>query len=513
MPISNSNALFKLIKSMTKADKRNFKLYAMRVQGDQSLKFIQLFDIIDRMSILDEQKIIERLDNIKKGQLSNLKRHLYSQILISLRMISIGRMKSIEIREQIDFANVLYSKGLFLQSLKLLQRARKISEKEELDLLTLEIIEFQKIIESRHITNSGPLKNDALTEAASQTVQKVDNSILLSNLRVNLHSYYIRNSHIKNDDERQEVMAYLDDRLPAIDDDELGYPEKIYLHQCFVWYYYILLDFKKCHAYAMKWVQVFEENDELKFLDTDLYMRGYHYLLTASYNLKDLKKLKNHLNELQLFRKSNYAKFNENSKIFSFMYVHWARLNVHFLEGTFKEGVSIIPRTLRRISLYKERIAPHRLMVFYYKIAWMYLGNGEPEKAIGYISKIINDEKEVFREDIQSYSRLLFLMTHFDMDNMELLPYLVRTVDGYFKKTKDQNKLQLRTLQFFRKITNIALSDRLEYFQEFKNDLIVIYQDPFELRAFQYLDILSWVSAKLNRSKTMQGMLVKHTNN
>ena len=492
---------------MTKADKRNFKLYAKRVQGDESLKFIQLFDVLDRMPSLDEAKMVERLDNIQKGQLSNLKRHLYSQILISLRMISIGRMKSIEIREQIDFANVLYSKGLYLQSLKLLQRARKISEKEELDLLSLEIIEFQKRIESRHITNSGPLKNDALTLAASQTVHKVDNSILLSNLRVNLHSYYIRNSHIKNAQERTEVMAYLEDRLPEIKENELGYPEKIYLHQCYVWYYYILLDFKKCHAYAMKWVQVFEDNNELKFLDTDLYMRGYHYLLTASYNLKDIENLKDHLEELQSFRKKNYAKFNENSKIFSFMYVHWARLNVHFLEGTFKEGVTIIPRTLRRINLYKERIAPHRLMLFYYKIAWMYLGNGEPEKAVAYISKIINDEKEDFREDIQSYSRLLFLMTHFDLDNMELLPYLVRTVDGYFKKTKIQNKLQSRSLQFFKKVSNIALSDRLELFQEFRADLVLIYNDPFELRAFQYLDILGWVIAKIDRSKTMRGML------
>ena len=214
MPISNSSALFKLIKSMTKADKRNFKLYAKRVQGDESLKFIQLFDVLDKMSVLDESKLTERLDNIKKTQLSNLKRHLYSQILISLRMISIGRMKSIEIREHVDFAHVLYSKGLYLQSLKLLQRAKKMSEKEELDILTLEIIEFQKVIESRHITNTGPMKNDALTNEASITIKKVDNTISLSNLRVNLHSYYIRNSHVKNDAERVEVIQYFNERLP-----------------------------------------------------------------------------------------------------------------------------------------------------------------------------------------------------------------------------------------------------------------------------------------------------------
>ena len=507
MPISSSESLFKLIKSMTKADKRNFKLYAKRVQGDESLKFIQLFDVIDKMSVLKDEKIIEKLDNIEKGQFSNLKRHLYSQILISLRLINKGRMKSIEIREHIDFANVLYNKGLYLQSLKLLQRAKKISEKEELDILTLEIIEFQKVIESRHITNTGPVKNDALTEEARLTVSKVDNSIALSNLRVQLHGYYIRNSHVKNEGERNEIVRYLSERLPEIDEDKLGFPENIYLHQCYVWYYYILLDFEQCYVHAQKWVNVFEQSPSLKLLDVDLFMRGYHYLLTAAYNMKDLGKLESNLEELQHFRKSNYAKFTENSKIFSFLYVHWARLNVHFLKGTFAEGVTIIPNTLRRIKRYKGRIAPHRLMVFYYKIAWMHLGNGDPGKSVDYLSKIINDNTEDFREDIQSYSRLLFLMAHYDLGNIELLSYLVRTVDAYFKKTKIQNKLQSTTLQFFKKIQQVGISDRQIILTEFKNELDLIYKDPYEVRAFLYLDILSWVKAKLSRSKEFGGML------
>jgi len=237
-------------------------------------------------------------------------------------------------------------------------------------------------------------------------------------------------------------------------------------------------------------------------------MRGYHYILTASFNLKDIERLKLHLEELEQFRKRNYAKFNENSKIFSFLYVHWARLNVHFLDGTFAKGISLIPRTLRRINLYKERIAPHRLMVFYYKIAWMYLGDNQPGKAINYITKIINDDIEDFRADIQSYSRFVFLMAHYDLDNMELLPYLVRTVDAHFKKTEIQNKLQLRSLQFFKKIQNVGISDRPEVFQEFKNDLVDIYKDPYELRAFLYLDILSWVSSKIERSEKMRGMIL-----
>ena len=506
MPISNTESLFKLIKSLTKADKRNFRLYAKRVQGDDSLKFIQLFDAVDKMSDLDESKLIERLDNIKKGQLSNLKRHLYSQILTSLRLISISRIKAIEIREHIDFAHILYSKGLYLQSLKILQRAKKMSEKEELDILTLEIIEFQKVIESRHITNTGPVSNDALTVEASVAIGKIDNSISLSNLRVRLHGYYIRNSHVKNEIEKKEIINYLQANLPNIHERSLGFPENVYLHQCYVWYYYILLDFESCLLSAIQWINVFTRKPELTALDPDLYMRGYHYALTAAFNLKKIKDLKQFLKELESFRKANYSKFNENSKIFSFLYVHWARLNVHFLEGTFDEGVKSLPATFRRINMYKDRVAPHRIMVFYYKIAWMYLGAGDPGKSIQYVSKILNDSSEDFREDIQSYSRLLFLMAHYDLDNMDLLPYLVRTVDAYFKRFPALNRLQNRSLQFFRRVQNIPIHDRTNLLIGFQKDLTSIYKDVYEWRAFLYLDILSWVNAKIER-RSMKGML------
>jgi len=506
MPISNSTYLFGLIKSLTKAEKRNFRLYAKRNQDDNNMLFIQLFDALDKMPSFDEDLIVRKLDNISKMQLSNLKRHLYQQILRSLRMIHTKRIQSIEIREHIDYAHVLYAKGLYIQSLKILQRVKQMAQKEELDLLQLEIVEFQKVIESRHITNTGPIKNDALTIEAKNVINRVDVSISLSNLRVRLHGYYIKNSHVKNLKEREEAIEFLNSNLPEIVESNLGFKERIYLYQCFVWHYYILLDFDMCLKYALQWVNVFHDKPELKIHDPDLYMRGYHYVLTAAFHARRAEELESHAEALQVFRKSSYAKFNENSKIFSFLYVHWARLNLHFLNGTYEEGVSILPRTLRRIKRYRDRIAPHRLMVFYYKIAWMYLGNGQPDKAVPYITKIINDDVEDFREDIQGYSRLLYLMIHYDLENFELMTYLVKMVDRFFAKAAQSNRLQVSTLQFFKKIKSLPLSDRHDCFIEFDKEVEEIRNDPFETRAFMYLDVQSWVKARILRQPKLEGM-------
>ena len=136
----------------------------------------------------------------------------------------------------------------------------------------------------------------------------------------------------------------------------------------------------------------------------------------------------------------------------------------------------------------------------------MYLGNGQPDKAVPYITKIINDEVEDFREDIQSYSRLLYLMIHYDLENFELMSYLVKMVDRFFAKAAQSNRLQVSTLQFFKKIKSLPLSDRHECFIEFDKEVEEIRRDPFETRAFMYLDVQSWVKARINRQPKLAGM-------
>jgi hypothetical protein len=53
---------------------------------------------------------------IKKVQLSNLKSYLYKQVLVSIRLNIPSQNIRYQIREQIDFAAILYNKGLYKQS-------------------------------------------------------------------------------------------------------------------------------------------------------------------------------------------------------------------------------------------------------------------------------------------------------------------------------------------------------------------------------------------------------------
>src|SRR3954449_7937080 len=126
MPNRFSDTLFQLIHSLEKSEKRNFKLYIKRNSAKEDLKIIQLFDAMDKLPEYDEKLLLKKLSSIEKPQLANLKTHLYKQVLASLRLLKTSENIDLQLHEQLDYARILYYKGLKLQSLKILERAKEI---------------------------------------------------------------------------------------------------------------------------------------------------------------------------------------------------------------------------------------------------------------------------------------------------------------------------------------------------------------------------------------------------
>ena len=121
----SADALFQLIKSLEKGEKRNFKLFVNRNSVSANLKVIQVFDAMDKMKHYDEAQLLKKNSSIKKQQLSNIKAQLYKQILASLRLISDENNIDIQLHNQMAHARILYNKGLYLQCLKILDKMKE----------------------------------------------------------------------------------------------------------------------------------------------------------------------------------------------------------------------------------------------------------------------------------------------------------------------------------------------------------------------------------------------------
>ena len=147
MPNRSTDALFQLIQSLERSEKRNFKLYITRNSGSGDLKVVQLFDTLDKMKLYDEEQLLAKTPSIQKQQLSNLKAHLYREILASLRLLNQEENIDLQLHEQLDFARLLYNKGLYLQSLKMLDRVKDLARANNQVTYILQVLFFEKKIE------------------------------------------------------------------------------------------------------------------------------------------------------------------------------------------------------------------------------------------------------------------------------------------------------------------------------------------------------------------------------
>ena len=59
----NKDALFSLIKSLNRSEKRQFKLYVNRLQINADAKFLLLFEALDKLEEYDETSILKKIPN------------------------------------------------------------------------------------------------------------------------------------------------------------------------------------------------------------------------------------------------------------------------------------------------------------------------------------------------------------------------------------------------------------------------------------------------------------------
>jgi hypothetical protein len=136
-------------------------------------------------------------------------------------------------------------------------------------------------------------------------------------------------------------------------------------------------------------------------------------------------------------------------------------------------------------------------LVFYYKIACLYFGAANYEKAIDYLNKIINWKVDL-RTDLQCYSRLLHLIAHYELGNDQILDSLIKSVYRFMAKMENLSVVEEEIFAFIRRSFAVTVRNIRPELEKLLVKLKKVEHDRFETRAFIYLDIISWLESKLD---------------
>jgi hypothetical protein len=312
-----------------------------------------------------------------------------------------------------------------------------------------------------------------------------------------MYGLYLEKGHVTNEKESKALEKFFKEKLNGITYDQVSFFGKAYLHQAYCWYYYIQLDFPSYFAHTQKWVNLFIQHPKVKEEDPLLYVKALHNLTNALFIIGKEDRMKTEIDRLEEVYKE--AGQNQNLEIQTFIYLYTARINYHFLTGTFTKGLKLIPEIEKGLKEYGRYIDTHRIMIFHFKIACLYFGAGDNENCILYLNKIINLKVGHLRSDLQCYARFLHLIAHYELGNTEILEHLIKSLYRFLSKMDNLDEVQLQILKFLRRSLTSRPKDTIQSFVELKEKLETVSKNKYARRSYQYLDIVSWLESKIKR--------------
>lgn len=493
--VHNERLVFELIQSLTKSEKRSFKLYANRSGGATETKYIKLFDIMEKMEKYDEVQILKKLPNTSKTQFANLKSHLYSQILGSLRLSSLKHDIDIDLREQLDYIRVLYKKGLYHQSLRLLNRAKNITGDYRKDLFQLALLDYEKQIRSQQVFELEESQADELDLQTDKAMKRFMNVQKFFTLATKLKARFVEHGMVKSEKELNNLKALFYTNLPDFKESELAFNEKFYLYRAYYWFSYLTYDFQNCITYAEKWIDIFHETGLDKKRRTG-YLKGLNRLLQSAFRVNSRSKFEKYYQLLLDFEKNEGPTLASNTQVLLVKYKALQAFNHIFLTTEFKPNEERIKQIMKEVEANKKYIDKHNLIVIYYKASVYYFAMKQYDTSRFYLNRLLNDGDRL-RSDLKGYARIISILIDYDTGEEQYFEQKLKAAYDYIVFEENLGKVQQVFLDFMGKIGQIYPQDLKKGFLSLKAEIEEVNKGDFSRKTLLYFDLMSWIDSKI----------------
>lgn len=493
-----STELFDLIKSLSKSEKRFFKLSSSLQSGDKN--YLKIFDAIEKQNEYNEQELKDLFKHetfIK--HLPSEKNHLYKLILKSLRNYYAESSISSILRTEIKNIEILLRKGLYKEADKFLQRAKKMAIDNEKFYYVFELINLEKQLLEEHY-ESGDFERD-LNELI-----KEENDVL-EKLR-NLAEYHIIYSKI-NYVFRKEGFAHNEEERNMVNEIEnyhliKGKNTALSFRASSICYYIKGLcaatnrNYEEALSHFLRVKEILDANPHLRADLAKRYLRTLNHLLHCYIDASDFQSANALIEKItELKNKEGFNTLEIELKIFTITYI--GLLQINNKKGDFNKSVSYQPVIIQKLDRFGERINKEQLLLFYYHFAYANFAAGNYKESLFWINKILNDTEQTLRHDIFNFTRLLNLLTHFEMGNNDLLEYTIKSTVRYYSKKQKDYSAEAVLLKYLRKLIKVNnASNRKVIYADMKKELEQLFKNPIEKVVLDYFDAIAWLESKIS---------------
>ncbi|MDB0037867.1 hypothetical protein N9F08_00740 [bacterium] len=497
-----NSALFDLIKSMSKSEKRYFKLMSSRHTIGSANNYVRLFDYLDKESEYDEEAIFKTFEKEAFiNRFSITKKRLYDHILAALDSFHSSNSVEAQLHKQLHASDILFEKSLYDQCRRVLHSAEKVAEKNGLPAILLMISYKQKrLSETMGYLKVTDKEIDKMLERDLMFSKTIDDYNNLWAIKSHLFAHLSKKGVARSQEETDAYTAICEMILNKdYVTDELTFEGRHMYHHVLSAYYYAIGQLSNSLEQLELNLGTTDQTTLAKKMEANKYISALTNAIYIADKIGDHRKSTKYLNELKKFGATLSA--NEDLSIKLFSSVSSIELSLHLRKGDFQSASGSVEQIEAELERYDEKIVPIRRAFLEFKIAVVNIGTGKYSEALKWINRILNDSNLDKTEDIIGFTQLLELLVHLELNHNNLLPYSLKNTQRFFKTRNRMYGFEKVLLQFISKL--IKCEDHFDsqnLWEEMYKELAKITNDDvFESVALDYFDFESWAESKLKR--------------
>lgn len=486
--------LHELISCLTMSEKRYFKLFASKNNTSEKQSYVLLFDALSELKDYDEVRLKQILADkgIVTPYLAADKNYLYEVLMKSLRSFHESKSARISIKEDLISVEILFTKGLYRQCLKLLQRARKSAEHFELLPALVEIASWERKIEGHSYDF------ERITEKFAEI------NTMLEKLK-NLHEYhqlYYKVSYIQRREwkiSNESALQKINDlmKVPLLQDENQAITNlaKIRLYEIKARYYFLTNNVAEEYICNQKIWQMAGNDPTFMHEYPMEYIAIYSRYLALCKQIEPEKFEESLKHFRSLPQQIKCYKSEIAAIVFALSYSSELVWLIH--KTDFEKAYLLLPNIIDGLEQHNSYLKNDIKINLYYKLSYIYFFNKKYEEALKYVNIVLNDYHEENRPDIYRFARLLNLLIHYELGNFRVLQYEIKNTELFFKSRDKLYAAEKIVLKFIKKLSLADKEEKTaELFAQLCEQLNTVLKDTQERRVLNYFNFIKWAQSK-----------------
>jgi hypothetical protein len=494
------NDLFTLIKSMSKAEKRHFKLMSSKYDKGEKNNYLRLFDLIDRMDKYNEELVSKRFANIN---ISYTKNYLCNAILKSLREFHSEISEDAQLKDLMRDAEILFRRGLYDMCYDMLLKAKDLAVRFEKFLFLLEILECERRVALR-LEKSHELENVIARnrEEEKKVLDQYINLTAYRDLSRNIFLETLKRPAPGSPEELKPFHAVYNHELLEDPSKAASFEALFNYHNILSLYYHAISDWKKLFEQRRMVVDLFESKKARDILGHDgMFVALNNYIVACTgFNKHDdallaMQKLKALSSKIINFNKTHF------SNTFTL------ELSILIYQKKFKEALTVVHEYLKLVDVDSAGIPASQQRILFYSIGYIMFANGANKEACNWLKKVFYDKDNTTRPDIFHFSIILAMLIKVDSGELEVSD-VKKAIDAS-TKSGNYHGFEKVIYNFF--ISYIETEERKKHDRivEFKAEMDELFKDPLQSRVLQYFDLYAWIESKLQKKSLLDVISMK----